>query len=920
MLEVRHLYKVYKPKKGVPVEALRDISLQFPDHGMVFLLGKSGSGKSTLLNLLGGLDRYDRGEILIKGVSSRDFRQQHFDSYRNTYVGFIFQEYNVLEEFSVGANIALALELQGRRASDEEIARILEQVDLVGYGNRKPNELSGGQKQRVAIARALVKNPEIIMADEPTGALDSNTGRQVLETLKKLSHDKLVLVVSHDREFAELYADRIVELADGEVVRDVEFQPTAADDTAATGLSYGDHTITVPAAYHLTEEDRRAINAYLDAVANGKVTLQVDGGVAQRRMVPTDTSRLSTQKNGTFRLIKSKLPMHNAFKIGVSSLKYKKIRLIVTILLSCVAFGLFGLADTFGAYNHVTTCTQSMMDSGVTYASVEKSLRHGDGVDAYYYNRGERLSEADLEAIRTNGGVEMNGVYVPLNWSLGFEKNYDRSAAFTETEYDIYISNFNGLSEISPERLQALGYTLVAGRLPDGSKEEIAISRYVCETFFIGGYAEAEAGAASYQKITAPEQMVGKTLSFDGHTYTVSGVVDTGFDIERYRGLTRKQENLSTADELINYALVREVGMVRSYSLSGTAMVGEGYVERLAASLPSVQAMTGGHMWLNMEDADKDDYYLQSPDFLGLLGDVPESEIVWLDGPRTTLADNEVILSADLVYPNEKVISYGDVTISYETPSGTAEPLDIEEVLRSIGTLGGRKYIYGDETDTWQELSDIHVVGYMPHIAYSLLGSESLVDELVDTEGVYRFAVGAMPRERDEVEHLVAYCYQKDVPVRYELQNAVTYELDMVNDTLKELSRYFLYIGLGFAVFAALMLANFISTSIAYKKQEIGILRAIGSRSNDVFRIFFAESFVIAMINFLLSAIGVGVATALINHLLRTEAGILITILHFGVRQVVLLLAVSLLVAALASFFPVRRIAAKRPIDAIRNR
>ena len=203
MLETKELVKIYKPKKGVPVTALDKVSLKFPDKGMVFLLGKSGSGKSTLLNVLGGLDSYDGGEIIIKGVSSKNFKQQHFDSYRNTYVGFIFQEYNVLDEFSVGANIALAIELQNRKASDGEINDILKQVDLEGFGNRKPNELSGGQKQRVAIARALVKKPQIIMADEPTGALDSNTGRQVFDTLKKLSETKLVIVVSHDREFAE---------------------------------------------------------------------------------------------------------------------------------------------------------------------------------------------------------------------------------------------------------------------------------------------------------------------------------------------------------------------------------------------------------------------------------------------------------------------------------------------------------------------------------------------------------------------------------------------------------------------------------------------------------------------------------------------------------------------------------------------
>ena len=178
ILQVKHLSKSF----GSNV-VLRDIDFTVKKGDVISIIGASGSGKSTLLNVLGGLDRYNEGEILIKGQSSRTFSQQHFDSYRNTYVGFIFQEYNVLDDFTVGANIALAIELQNRKANDSEINKILAEVDLEGYGNRKPNELSGGQKQRVAIARALVKNPQIIMADEPTGALDSNTGKAIFECI-----------------------------------------------------------------------------------------------------------------------------------------------------------------------------------------------------------------------------------------------------------------------------------------------------------------------------------------------------------------------------------------------------------------------------------------------------------------------------------------------------------------------------------------------------------------------------------------------------------------------------------------------------------------------------------------------------------------------------------------------------------------
>ena len=229
-------------------------------------------------------------------------------------------------------------------------------------------------------------------------------------------------------------------------------------------------------------------------------------------------------------------------------------------------------------------------------------------------------------------------------------------------------------------------------------------------------------------------------------------------------------------------------------------------------------------------------------------------------------------------------------------------------------------------TNEYKDTEGYKIVGVIEvddktKLSSTVIGSDSFYGRFADgRDNIYSFAVGAMPADRDGVKTMVEYCYREDSNVRYQVQNSVTYELDSLNDVLKVLSKYFLYIGIGFALFAALMLANFIGTSISYKKQEIGILRAIGSRSNDVFRIFFAESFIIAVINFVLSCIGVFAATSIINYMLRTQAGILITVLSFGPRQVLLLLAVSILVAFLASFFPVKRIASKRPIDAIRNR
>ena len=189
-----------------------------------------------------------------------------------------------------------------------------------------------------------------------------------------------------------------------------------------------------------------------------------------------------------------------------------------------------------------------------------------------------------------------------------------------------------------------------------------------------------------------------------------------------------------------------------------------------------------------------------------------------------------------------------------------------------------------------------------------------------DKDGEYNFAVASMPKLKSDIRDLVEYCYTAKGDTKYKMQNSVTYELDTVDEVLKVLSKVFLYVGLGFAIFAVIMLSNFIATSISYKKQEIGILRAIGARSNDVFKIFFSESFIIAMINFSLAVLSTGVLTSVINSVMRKEVGILITILNFGFRQVGLLLVISIAVAAVASFIPVYRIASKKPIEAIRNK
>ena len=221
MLELKNITKIYPADSG-DVIALQDVSLQFRKSEFVSILGPSGCGKTTLLNLVGGLDQYSDGDLVINGRSTKHFKDRDWDAYRNHSVGFVFQSYNLIPHQSVLANVELALTLSGVSKAERRrrAKEALEKVGLTDQLRKKPNQLSGGQMQRVAIARAIVNDPDIILADEPTGALDTQTSIQVMEILKEISHDRLVIMVTHNPELADQYSSRIVRLLDGQLISD----------------------------------------------------------------------------------------------------------------------------------------------------------------------------------------------------------------------------------------------------------------------------------------------------------------------------------------------------------------------------------------------------------------------------------------------------------------------------------------------------------------------------------------------------------------------------------------------------------------------------------------------------------------------------------------------------------------------------
>lgn len=874
MLEVRNLQKTYRVKKGAPVKAIDGVSLKLPDTGMVFLLGKSGSGKSTLLNLLGGLDQCDEGEILIQGVSSKQFNQAKFDSYRNTYLGFIFQEYNLLDEFTVGANVALAIELQGRRAENEEINRILTEVDLTGYGNRRTNELSGGQKQRVAIARALVKNPNIIMADEPTGALDSKTGKQIFDILKRLSKDKLVLVVSHDREFAEQYADRIIELADGRVVSDLEY--AAEEESERAELAYEGDTISVPGGYELTEEDRLAINAYLRDRKDG-VKLALGEKKKGLKVTKTDESKLSDRASESFRLIKSRLPWRNAFQLGAGALGHKKIRLIFTILLSCIAFCMFGFVDMLAAFDEETTVAQTYYNHKRAYTSVqleqEQIETFGEGEYKHYVvipATDEKIAEFSSAT-----GQLAKGVFT-IAAIEHYTGDYEYSYGLGVDYGNLYPGTIGVGAEWTEEELASYGYSYI-GRFPDGERREIAISEYIAEKFVQYGYRNPSTD--SVIQIGSYEELLGKRLS----DYTITAVVQTEFDIESLRWIYDNfEENKYDPDKEFTAAYEAFTNsLLRSFN--PFIFFGSGARSEMALSV------SGWGFFLNETWVGSDFSF----DTLLALKDV-EGEIDWVDGPKTSLGEKELIVSADLID------GFG---LSREQAMEVLKTAFVQFEFRCNGlTSEGVEY---------------RVVGVLKEgtsFQNTMVANDSLADRL---QG-YSSVIVKLPSSRLGIQSLTDYVYRGQGDFKWVFSDSVGQDAGLITDIIEIILKYLLIVDLVFLLFSMLLFSNYIGTSIVYRKRQIGILRAIGSRGNDVFRIFFAESFVIALINYVISLCGTYLLSFAGNALFEM-IGISISLFVFTWRQMVVLLAICLLCAFLASFLPVKKIASKRPVEAIRE-
>ena len=1004
MLEIKNVSKIYKTKGGVETRALDGVSISFGETGLVFLLGKSGSGKSTLLNVCGGLDEPTSGEVIVKGKSSKEFSGSDFDSYRNTFVGFIFQEYNILDEFNVEDNVALALELQGKPKGRDKIYSLLKEVELDSYAKRKPNTLSGGQKQRIAIARALVKDPQIIMADEPTGALDSATGRQVFETLKKLSQTRLVIVVSHDREFAEVYGDRIVELKDGKIISDVSkvsVAPTEMDENVSV---IGGNTLSIKSGANLTKKNIKTIQDFIlntdSDVIITKGETEISAFKKANRMdetgatehfddTPADAVRLKEYAKEDSKFIRSRLPAAKAIKIGAAGLKLKPVRLVFTILLSVIAFTMFGLFSTLMVYDGDKVAAKSFAESDTEYFNLSKSYAYKYRESNDWFNS----SSADF----TPDEYE----YFKKEFSAGSVCYYTvaenvqnvrtENASFTY----YYHTGINNYAYI-PEN-HFLREKIVYGSYPVNDNE-ICISTYYLEVLKNSDYYNANADgvyssmSTDKVKINDASDAVGKYLAcnFTGgdiRAMKISGVFDSGKIPDEYDELKREDSD--------DYMLAAKFNYVLSENLHQFAFVSQTYHNN---NQPRKELFNNGYRGQLTGEWERGEY---STDFhiQGLQSYGSESlPVIFTGEEKAELADDEIIVSVNFITYMYLHGDYLDAKwqeiierLIEDNPDWDYDYaydyswVEYDEYCRKfdnyVDALAGSKiwvennYIepskeflkeaeaavkemiafvddfsltvhhnYYDAATEMRDKYTFKIVGFFTdygkitdgdyryncylsenfidsHLAYESYEQNYITNYKPTGEEIYSGIIIPYDHTTDtynRLSHLLGEDNRNENDVYYELNSFLYMTVENANFYAEVLKTVFLWVGIVFAVFASLLMFNFISVSISNKRKEIGILRAVGARGLDVFKIFFSEAGIITAICTVLALIGTVSACVILNSVIKSLLGMSIALFVFGFATVGMMLAIAILVAFISTFLPVFLAARKKPVDSIR--
>lgn len=862
MIELKNIKKTYKSKKAKNTIALKNISIKFPEKGMVFILGKSGSGKSTLLNILGGLDKYDDGDLIINGKSTKNFSNKEYDAYRNTHIGFIFQDFNLLENYSIEKNIRLSLELKNEKVNQNQISETLKIVGLEGFEKRKTNELSGGQKQRVAIARALIKNPNVILADEPTGNLDSVTGKQIFDLLKELSKEKLVVVVSHDSENANKYADRIIELKDGDIIND------------------------------------------------------------------TDKEQENLKNTEKFNLISAKLPFKYSLKMGLGNLLYKKVKLLFTIILTVLAVTCLGVMISATSFNMTEEHIKALVKNNDYEISVFSFDKVFDGEKMVKEAIGSLLSGGS--GIVNANPIEISDTKIQevsektgLNWYSQIVLTQNQEPATIKyindvTYSSIYYTDLSNLKfvELNDSNSKLIDNKLI-GKLAQ-NEDEIVIPNYIADNIIQSGVVLYNSNENAEEKTYKPisyNQIIndGKMIKISGINKGVKIVGIIEYDMSQYEELkTTSSDDYSsgvTGDEALYIELNSNIKYARVY-------VTNNFINSL-----NLKANNTLSTALKINYNDKT--YI-----VGQIAYISDKISVY-DGNNVIqmndLTDNNIVI--DLSILNE--ITDNDFQKKYDeylTKNEFADETDIKNFVKNyikdnniIGKTVKTNVANNELVKSYDNYAEYKITGVIidavstPTVYFNKEKLDGIIPKNIYVDGIFT----EVNNEQELRELFSKYPMDKSDTILYSkytngLINSLIFTV--VLDTIGKYGTVF------FLIFAIILLVNFISSSITYRKKEIGILRAIGCKSKDILKMFMVESIALILISLVIANRLIILIVAKFNSALGLYLSNDVSYLNYNLKQQIILICITLLIVLVANIIPIKKITKMKPIDAILNK
>lgn len=926
MLKLIDITKEYKVEEE-SVLALHNLSVEFRRNEFVSILGPSGCGKTTLLNIIGGLDRYTSGDIQVEGVSTEDYDDLDWDTYRNQRIGFVFQSYNLIPHISVLKNVALSLTLAGV-GKEESRARALEALGKVGLekqAKKKPNQLSGGQMQRVAIARAIVNNPEIILADEPTGALDSESGVRVMELLKEVARDRLVIMVTHNGQLAEEYSTRIINLKDGEIVGDT--MPYNADDAAeeAAALRYRQAEEDAIAAEEEADDPYAKADKQRLAVRRGLFAATVKTESEKKNLWERIKARIKKRKIKE----KSSMALSTAISLSWTNLLSKKGRTALTSFAGSI--GIIGillvltLSNGVNAYirtleeNALSQYPITIEENGFDVMSLMQTLTNMNPEGEEYPDDGLLTPSRVLGNLMDELGDIISGTKKPNDLAAlkkWLDSNFDTELGTVKYDYATTLNVYADNPSDESEYMKVNPFMDAFSDFTDGNDFLAVLEQY--GSALGSGWDEISDDKALLEQ---QYEVVGGRWPENANEIVI--VMDKYNQVPDFALFILGLKSTSDVGSLIN----DDGTFYSSYSID--SLIGTTYKILADSDYYYYNAEKGGYVSGGRDLLSKETIDKLKPIEVKVVGVIRPEQ-----GVNVTSINGYVGYTHALTLELLDRVNYSaPVQAQYKAamtaqgiefdPNGVVDPEvinsllndAIESTLFSYPSAIEFDYIYkeGNETKT-KHIAIGDAIGAAEHKYISSQGMLGVADEANPS------AIRIFCRSFDSKEGVEALIARYSQESGNEIQYSDT--LGMIMTFVEEMANTMANVLVGFAaislIVSTIMIAIIIYTSVLERRKEIGVLRSLGARKKDIARVFTAESAIIGsfsgIIGVILSLVFAAIGNAVLALLVSIKGLMAPEWWHF-----VLMFFVSILLAVFAGFIPSHVAARKDPTVALRS-